>query len=92
MWPEQLYLTDILDAVRAIAAFCKDVRFRTIRGNDMCAKRCSAKTNCDGEAAAHLPDKFCFQNPKFMVDISTFALCRARLLFCKLANCMGYCY
>ena len=35
MRPEQLYLTDILDAARAIAAFCKDVRFEQFEGNDM---------------------------------------------------------
>ena len=35
MRPEQLYLTDILEAARAIAAFCKDVRFEQFEGNDM---------------------------------------------------------
>ena len=63
MRPEQLYLTDVLDAPRAIAAFCKDVRFEQFEVNDMLRSAVLQKLIVIGEAAAHLPDKFCFQNP-----------------------------
>jgi uncharacterized protein with HEPN domain len=36
MRPEHLYLTDILDAARAIAAFCKYVRFEQFDGMICC--------------------------------------------------------
>ena len=35
MRPEKLYLTDILEAARAIATFCAEVRFDQFEGNDM---------------------------------------------------------
>ena len=58
MRPEQLYLTDVLDAARAIATFCKDVRFEQFEGNDMLRSAVLQKLIVIGAAAAHLPDKF----------------------------------
>jgi uncharacterized protein with HEPN domain len=64
MRPEDLYLTDILEAARAIAVFCKDAYFDQFEGNDMLRSAVLQKLIVIGEAAAHLPDKFCLQNPK----------------------------
>ena len=78
MRPEQLYLTDILDAARSIASFCKDVHFEQFEGNDMLRSAVLQKLIVIGEAAAHLPDKFCFQNPKIpwvdMINFRNFAV------------------
>jgi len=59
MRPEKLYLTDILEAARAIAMFCKDTGFDQFEGNDMLRSAVLQKLTVIGEAAAHLPDKFC---------------------------------
>ena len=53
MRPEQLYLTDILDAARSIASFCKDVHFEQFEGNDMLRSAVLQKLIVIGEAAAH---------------------------------------
>jgi uncharacterized protein with HEPN domain len=78
MRPEQLYLTDILEAARAIAVFCKDVRFEQFEGYDMLRSAVLQKLIVIGEAAAHLPDKFCMQNPKIpwidMISFRNFAV------------------
>ena len=55
---EELYLTDILEAARAIAVFCRDARFDQFEGNDMLRSTVLQKLIVIGEAAAHLPDTF----------------------------------
>jgi uncharacterized protein with HEPN domain len=73
MRPEELYLTDILEAAHAIAVFCKDARFDQFEGNDMLRSAVLQKLSVIGEAAAHLPDTFCLQNPKVpWVDMIAF--------------------
>jgi uncharacterized protein with HEPN domain len=78
MRPEQLYLTDILEAAMSIAAFCKGVRFNQFEGNDMLRSAVLQKLIVIGEAATHLPDKFCMQNPKIpwmdMINFRNFAV------------------
>jgi len=78
MRPEQLYLTDILEAARAIATFCQDVRFELFEGNDMLRSAVLQKLIVIGEVAAHLPDQFCMQNPKIpwvdMINFRNFAV------------------
>jgi uncharacterized protein with HEPN domain len=78
MRPEQLYLTDILEAAKAIGLFCKDVRFEHFEGNDMLRSAVLQKLIVIGEAAAHLTDEFCTQNPKIpwidMINFRNFAV------------------
>ena len=63
MRPEKLYLTDILEAAEAIAHFCEGVLFEDFAGDDMRRSAVLQKLIVIGEAAAHLPDKFCFAHP-----------------------------
>jgi uncharacterized protein with HEPN domain len=73
MRPEELYLTDILEAARAIGVFCKGARFDQFEGNDMLRSAVLQKLIMIGEAAAHLPDTFCLLNPKVpWVDMIAF--------------------
>jgi len=78
MRPEQLYLTDILEAARSIAAFCKDVRFEQFEGNDMLRSAVLQKLIVIGEAAAHLPEKYSVKHPKIpwtdMINFRNFAV------------------
>ena len=78
MRPEHLYLTDILEAARAIAGFCKDTRFEQFEGNDMLRSAVLQKLIVIGEAVSHLPYKFCVQNPKIpwvdMINFRNFAV------------------
>jgi uncharacterized protein with HEPN domain len=78
MRPEQLYLNDILEAARSIAAFCKGVRFNQFEGNDMLRSAVLQKLIVIGEAAAHLSDEFCVQHPEIpwvdMVNFRNFAV------------------
>jgi uncharacterized protein with HEPN domain len=73
MRPEQLYLADILEAARAIGSFCKAAHFDQFEGNDMLRSAVLQQLIVIGEAAAHLPDEFCLQNPKIpWVDMISF--------------------
>jgi uncharacterized protein with HEPN domain len=73
MRPEQLYLTDILEATRAIAAFCGNVRYDQFEGDDMLRSAVLQKLIVIGEAVAHLPDTFCQQHPEIpWVDMISF--------------------
>jgi len=78
MRPEQLYLTDILEATKSIAIFCVDARFDQFEGNDMLRSAVLQKLIVIGEAAAHLPANFCLQNPRIpwvdMVNFRNFAV------------------
>jgi uncharacterized protein with HEPN domain len=78
MRPEQLYLTDILEAAQAIATFCAQVRFDQFEGNDMLRSAVLQKLIVIGEAVTHLPDKFCRQHPEIpwldMINFRNFAV------------------
>lgn len=78
MRPEKLYLTDILEAAKSISVFCKDVGFEQFEGNDMLRSAVLQKLIVIGEAAAHLPDKFCMHNPEIpwadMINFRNFAV------------------
>jgi uncharacterized protein with HEPN domain len=78
MRPEQLYVTDILEAAKSISAFCRDVHFEQFEGNDMLRSAVLQKLIVIGEAAAHLPDKFSMEYPEIpwadMINFRNFAV------------------
>ena len=78
MRPEQLYLTDILEASRAIVTFCADVHFEQFEGNDMLRSAVLQKLIVIGEAVARLPKKFYRQHPEIpwvdMINFRNFAV------------------
>ncbi len=63
--PEQLYLTDILEAARSIAVFCKDARFDQFEGNDMLCSAVLQKLIVIGEAATHSLNHSIYRIQKF---------------------------
>ena len=52
MRPEELYLTDIVEACKAIQAFCKDVPFIEFSKDDMRRSAVMQKLIIIGEATA----------------------------------------
>ena len=63
MRPEELYLTDILEAAQAITKFCESVRFEQFEGNDMLRSAVLQKLIVVGEAASHMPDQYRIEHP-----------------------------
>ena len=63
MRPEKLYLTDIVEAAKAITTFCSNVSFNQFEGNDMLRSAILQKLSIIGEAAARLPDDFYSRYP-----------------------------
>jgi uncharacterized protein with HEPN domain len=63
MRPEKLYLSDILEAIRAITIFSTNVKFSQFEGNDMLRSAILQKLSIIGEAAARLPDDFYTRYP-----------------------------
>ena len=64
MRPEELYLTDIVEACKAIQAFCKDVPFIEFSKDDMRRSAVMQKLIIIGEATAHLTDEFIHLHPE----------------------------
>jgi uncharacterized protein with HEPN domain len=59
MRPERLYLTDIAEAVDAIASFLKGVDEKDFLQSDLIQSAVLQKLTVIGEAAARLPEEFC---------------------------------
>ena len=58
MRPEKLYLTDIVDAAKAIEKFCKGIEFKQFEGDDMRRSAVLQKLIVIGEAVARLSAEF----------------------------------
>jgi uncharacterized protein with HEPN domain len=78
MRPEKLYLTDIVEACRAVESFCKDVAFDRFRDDDMRRSAVLQKLIIIGEATAHLADEFMRLHPETpwvdVIDFRNFAV------------------
>ncbi len=63
MRPEQLYLTDIVDAADAIARFLEDVERETFLNDELRQSAVLQKLIVIGEAASRLSDEFRSHHP-----------------------------
>ena len=64
MRPEKLYLTDIVEAARAIEKFIMDVDFNEFAQNEMMNSAVLQKLTVIGEAASKLPKEFTKRFPE----------------------------
>ena len=64
MRPEKLYLTDIVEAARAIEKFIMDVDFNEFAQNEMMNSAVLQKLTVIGEAASKLPKEFIKRFPE----------------------------
>ena len=64
MRPEKLYLTDIVEAARAIEKFIKGVDFNEFEHNEMMNSAVLQKLTVIGEAASKLPKEFTKRFPE----------------------------
>jgi uncharacterized protein with HEPN domain len=70
---EKLYLTDIVDAARAIEKFIKDVGFDDFEQNEMMNSAVLQKLSVIGEATSKLPKEFTRRFPEIpWADIKGF--------------------
>ena len=73
MWHEKLYLTDIVDAARAIEKFIRGEDFNEFEQNEMMNSAVLQKLAVIGEAASKLPKEFTKRFPEIpWVDIIGF--------------------
>jgi uncharacterized protein with HEPN domain len=64
MRPEKLYLTDIIEATRAIEKFIRGVDFNEFEQNEMMNSAVLQKLTVIGEAASKLPKEFTKRFPE----------------------------
>ncbi|MFH1908307.1 MAG: HepT-like ribonuclease domain-containing protein [Chloroflexota bacterium] len=73
MRPEKLYLTDIVEAARAIEKFIMGEDFNEFEQNEMMSSAVLQKLTVIGEAASKLPKEFTKRFPEILwVDIIGF--------------------
>jgi uncharacterized protein with HEPN domain len=78
MRPEELYLTDIIEACKAIEVFCEGVPFDQFSNDDMRRSAVMQKLIIIGEATTHLTEEFMRLHPDTpwvdVIDFRNFAV------------------